>query len=56
MVLTRSGRDRQNPAWVCVREHKNATKPVKPVRSAGIFLLWLFFFFFFFSTWQRGEK
>lgn len=45
MVLTKSGRDRQNPAWVCVREqreHKNVTKLVKPVPRAGIFLLWLF--------------
>lgn len=40
MVLTKSGRDRQNPAWVCVREqreHKNVTKLVKPVPVLGFF-------------------
>lgn len=45
LVLTKSGRDRQTPAWVCFRdqrEHKNVTKLVKPVLPAWIFLLWLF--------------
>lgn len=45
LIWKEPGRDRQSPAWVCVRqqrEHKNVTHLVKPVPGAGVFLLWLF--------------